>query len=42
MKTVDIACKSGFVIYGMGHYEENNCICTLNVPCKEFVPKEAP
>ena len=32
---------SGFVTYGMGYYKENNHICTLNVPCKEFVPKEA-
>lgn len=30
---------SGFVTYGMGYYKENNHICTLNVPCKEFVPK---
>ena len=38
------ACKksrkvSGFVIHGMGYYKESNHICTLNVPCKEFVPK---
>lgn len=31
---------SGFVTYGMGCFKEHNHICTLNVPCKEFVPKE--
>lgn len=39
------ACKksrkvSGFVSYGFGCYKENNNICTLNVPCGEFEPKE--
>ncbi len=31
---------SGFVIHGTGYYKDSNHICTLNVPCKEFVPKE--
>jgi hypothetical protein len=39
------ACKksrrvSGFVTYGLGCYKESNNICTLNVPCGEFEPKE--
>lgn len=31
---------SGYAIYGTGYYKDSNHICTLNVPCKEFVPKE--
>jgi hypothetical protein len=31
---------SGVIIYGTGCYKDHNHICTLNVPCKEFVPKE--
>ena len=39
------ACKksrrvSGFVSYGLGCYKGSHNICTLNVPCGEFEPKE--
>ncbi len=39
------ACKksrrvSGFVSYGLGCYKDVDHICTLNVPCGEFEPKE--